>query len=208
MESMSGFNKKTSRYELTITKARWWSRHIQGRSSWTMQHFADELGAAGVTVATVRENWLECDATQERVYQVIANRENWKARFIDGCCRRCKQLTRLHFQWDWLCVRCYSELKALARGPSTTNAATEDLSRTWATPTLKTRQVLKLRARTGNKPPVSRAKDDSSRDHRGRSQGTAASKAMREYGAVSSAGKRHSGNGPAVSYQRSYGYRS
>lgn len=69
---MSGHNKKTGLFELTATKAEYWSRRswkLGGGMDW----YADILRASGLRVVAVHGAFLEADATENEIFQSLRN---------------------------------------------------------------------------------------------------------------------------------------
>jgi len=64
---MSGYNSKTGRFELTSTKAHYWSR-LSGKS---MEFFAGVLRGGGLEVVAVHDAWLEVVASQDEIFRAL-----------------------------------------------------------------------------------------------------------------------------------------
>ena len=67
---MSGWNKRTGKYDLTITKASWWARRGRYSHIDTIEGFAKILIDAGI-VCQIHPRWIECDASESRIYDVL-----------------------------------------------------------------------------------------------------------------------------------------
>jgi len=73
---MSGYNKKTGEFSLTLTQARYWLRrkdmaHVD-KAETTIEFFADLLRDAGLTVAHVDNAFLRVKATQGTIWEVLS----------------------------------------------------------------------------------------------------------------------------------------
>lgn len=66
---MSGFNRKTGRYELTLTKGLWWSRFRDPRPE-SMDDLAALLVAAGMKFER-HPRWLDVDAAEGQIFDAI-----------------------------------------------------------------------------------------------------------------------------------------
>lgn len=70
---MSGYNAKTGLFELTATKAEYWSCK-PWKLAGSMDFYADLLRSAGLRVVAVHGAFLEADATQNEIFHALRSK--------------------------------------------------------------------------------------------------------------------------------------
>jgi hypothetical protein len=64
---MSGYNETTGVYELTVTKAQYWSKRDK-----PIAYFAGWLKNKGVEVVAYRRYYIEVRATETQIYNILS----------------------------------------------------------------------------------------------------------------------------------------
>jgi hypothetical protein len=67
---MSGYNPATGIYELTMTKAEYWS----GSKNKDMHYYAEALRARGLAVIEVRQHFLKAKGQEEEIKKILQNK--------------------------------------------------------------------------------------------------------------------------------------